>query len=289
MEGRDAGLRLLQYSLRLALYLRKNAFSSSAHVRLLALASTLAAIRRLLALNHLINAIRQTLPKLAPRDILSSPSSGSEATLAGDRGPYLESVAAIARSSLDLLAVVTDNLYLFSRFGLLPLSPRRTQQVDKISDFATLASAAIGLAVVARRNNALMARGRTARRKAVDSEKELAELDFWEGGTSVGVGGEATASVKDMVAEREERVREARRLRERVRAERRKMRVLRGEMGQLRWERLRLTAEAIFALYDALDLETASESAKSWSGLVSSVIEFSQAWAEYITTGRKRS
>lgn len=244
LTASHASQRLLQYSLRLALYLRKNAFTASAHVRLLALVSTLAAIRRLLALQDLITSVRQTLPKLAPRDILSSPSPGSEATLAGDRRPYLESLASVAQASLDLLAVVTDNLYLFSRFGLLPLSPRRTQQVDKISDFAALASAGIGLAVVARKNNALMARGRTARRKAVESEKKLEELEFWEGG---GIGGESTASVKDMVTEREERVREERRLRERIRAERRKMRVLRGEMGQLRWDRLRLTAEAIFA------------------------------------------
>lgn len=194
-----------------------------------------------------MTSVRQTLPKLAPRDILSTPSPGSEATLAPDRQPYLQSLASVAQSSLDLLAVVTDNLYLFSRFGLLPLSPRWTRQVDKISDFATLASAAIGLAVVTRKRNVLMARGRTARQKAVDAEKKLEELEFWAGETSVGTGGEATTSVQDLVAEREERVREGRRLRERIRAERRKMCVLRGEMGHLRWDRLRLTAEAIFA------------------------------------------
>ncbi|GJN90895.1 hypothetical protein Rhopal_003909-T1 [Rhodotorula paludigena] len=203
--------RLLQYTLRLILYLRKSAFTKSLH-----------------------------------------PPSPS----------YLSQLLSLLRSTLDLVALLSDNLYLFSRLGLAPLSPRTTARVDKLSDYAALGAALAGLAQVQRARAKLYDLGRQTRRRAVADETRLEELEFWEarkGGAKAGDAGE--------------RASEEKRLRERIRVERRTLRGLRAQLSEHRWERVRLVAEGVFAAYDALDLETASESVKSWAGVTSASIE----------------
>ncbi|GAA5820639.1 hypothetical protein JCM11251_003088 [Rhodosporidiobolus azoricus] len=278
-EGRDAALRLFQYTLRLTIYLRRKALPSSLSVRLLAVVSTLAAFRRIVALTALLASFRsKLLPNTENRPYIQQ---NEGLTFSAD------SLLTLLRSTLDLLAVLTDNLYLFSRLRLVPLHPRTIRRVDKLSDVAALLSASIGLMQVVRRRRAVFIAGRGARRKALVAEKRLAELELelWEG-TGAGVqrivkvkGKEREKGSDEMAVEKEERG-----LRETVKRERRKMRNLHDVLSELRWERVKVVAEGLFAFYDALDLETAAEGVKAASGVVSAGIEFSQAWAEHIAS-----
>ncbi|GAA5881607.1 hypothetical protein JCM1840_000171 [Sporobolomyces johnsonii] len=270
-DGRDAVLRLAQYSLRLVLYLRKSYLSSPILSRLLALVATLSALRRLISLLQLVVSLRRLPSHLHPLHLLRN------GTLSGKRSSptrraAVDALTQVARESLDLVAVVADNAYLFSRLNLVRLSPRTTRRVDKLSDYAALLSSLLGLAQVARSRTRIWAEGRERRRKAVELEQKLEELEFWEPdpGTEVDL------------ADAEARVKEERRLRERVKAERWRLRRLRRELDGLRWERWRLLAEGVFAVYDAFDLEVASEAVKSWSGAAATVIGAGQAWTDYL-------
>lgn len=80
--------------------------------------------------------------------------------------------------------------------------------------------------------------------RAVQLEKQLEDLEFWDSASGNGRG-----EVKNSDQVEEERV-----LRERVRVERGKLRRFREEMGGLRWEKWRLTAEGIFASKLSLSL-----------------------------------
>jgi len=138
---------------------------------------------------------------------------------------------------LDLVAVLTDNLYLGSKLSIIPsrwIDKTQARKIDKISDLSTLGSVLIGFLQVQQKRNKLKSRGNEKRIKAIRAEKELEELEFWEG---TGQGNVKT----------QERVEEERKLRERVRYERGKLRKMREELGGLRWEKWRLSAEGIFA------------------------------------------
>ncbi|GAA6003697.1 uncharacterized protein JCM10292_000691 [Rhodotorula paludigena] len=272
-EGRDAALRLLQYTLRLSLYLRKSAFTRSLHVRLLAVVSALAALRRLLALHHLAS----TLPFPPFQGSINDSSSTARKAAQPPSPSRLSQLLSLLRSTLDLVALLSDNLYLFSRLGLAPLSPRTTARVDKLSDYAALVAALAGLAQVQSARAKLYDLGRRTRRRAVADEKRLEELEFWEARKGEGKAGDAV-----------ERASEEKRLRERIRVERRTLRGLRTQLSEHRWERVRLVAEGVFAAYDALDLETASESVKSWAGVTSASIEFLQAWLRHSASLRAK-
>ncbi|TNY18546.1 hypothetical protein DMC30DRAFT_402843 [Rhodotorula diobovata] len=294
--GRDATLRLVQYSLRLSLYLRRRSLPKPLLVRLLAVVSSLAALRRLLALQTLFATPSSLLsfPLLGPTAKPQKPAAHAHPS------PPLSRLLLLVQSTLELLAVVTDNLYLLSRLRLVLLSPRATSRADKLSDYAALGAALVGLAQVQRARTALYAAGRRARRRTVEAERKLEELEFWE---EVKGGGRRKGGEGDDGDE--ERREERSRLRDRVREERKRLKELRGEVRESRWERVRLVAEGVFAraspadaslsllpcpppltslarpVYDALDLERSAESVKSWAGLTASLIEFGQAWIHH--------
>ncbi|BGP48625.1 hypothetical protein JCM10450v2_004501 [Rhodotorula kratochvilovae] len=278
-EGRDAALRLLQYSLRLVLHVRRRALPKSLLVRLLAVVSSLAAIRRLFALQHLVATVTET-SFLAPHPgEQTAPTKHPQVASSAAPAARLPQLLHLLQQTLDLLAVITDNLYLFSRLRLVPLSARTTSRVDKLSDLAALGAAFAGLAAQHLLRRGLYAAGRRARHRAVEAEKRLEELEFWEGvPAAAAAGGQA---------DEDERAREERRLRERVRVERRRLRALRSELAEGRWERVRLVAEGVFAVYDVLDLERSAEAVKSWAGISSSVIEFGQAWVRHGASVRR--
>ncbi|GAA6050307.1 hypothetical protein JCM3770_002955 [Rhodotorula araucariae] len=270
-EGRDAALRLAQYTFRLALHLRRRALSKPLFVRLLAVVSSLAALRRLLALQQLVAAITD-FSFLAPHTVEQASSTKHSQSASAVPTPRAHQLLHIIQQTLDLVAVITDNLYLFSRLRLVPLSRRTTARVDKASDYAALGAALAGFAQQHLLRRGLYAAGRRARHRAIEAEKRLEELEFWEG----------EPGAKPGAPNQDERAREERRLlRERVRVESRRLRMLRSELADGRWERVRLVAEAVFAVYDALDLERSAEAVKSWAGISSSLIEFRQAWVRH--------
>ncbi|GAA5945553.1 hypothetical protein JCM1841_003642 [Sporobolomyces salmonicolor] len=269
-DGRDAVLRLAQYSLRLVLFLRRSYLSSPTLARLLALVATLSALRRLTSLLQLLVSLRRLPSRVHPLQFSRHSTLASKRS-SSTRRAAVDAVTQVARESLDLVAVVADNTYLFSRLRLVPLSPRTARRADKLSDYAALFSALLGLAQAARSRTRIWAEGRERRRKAVELEQKLEELEFWEPGP-----GKALDR-----AEAEARFQEERRLRERVKAERWRLRRFKKELDGLRWERLRLLAEGVFAVYDAFDLDLASEAVKSWSGATATVIGAGQAWADY--------
>ncbi|GAA5870806.1 hypothetical protein JCM3774_001682 [Rhodotorula dairenensis] len=294
-DGRDAALRLFQYALRLALTFQGRTRRRKTHERLLAVVSLLAAIRRVAALHRLLSSVlslargRTSLPALPAKlsllpDESKAPIPSAEA--AGGGKPLLDSdwldvAARVACQSLDVAALVAGNVYLFSRLGLVPLSVRTSHRSDKISDWATLAAAGVGLASIARKRNELYRLGKQARRRAIEAESKLDELDFWESRVGRVTAAAAAATepadstrpeavdgsmLTDLAAERVQ-------LRDRVRAERKTLRALKLDLGELWWERLRLGADGLFALYDALEVSLASESVKSLAGITSAAIE----------------
>ncbi|SCZ88766.1 BZ3500_MvSof-1268-A1-R1_Chr2-1g04624 [Microbotryum saponariae] len=303
-DGREAGLRFLQYSLRFIrfiLYLRRHKLSTPLLSRLLALVSTLSAIRRLVALvdltryiyhswdpfHHLRNRRKGKGKSAHPDD---DPSLSSSWGLV----PELSTLLHLTRQSFDLVSTLSDNIYLFSKLNLIPLSKRRTRQADRIADVATLMAALIGLLQVARSRQQIWDEGRAARKEAIKLEERLESFECWEpsslkvvdvgepsGTEGVGVGEELRNGL------RQERRLEEKMLRERVRNERRRLKALREELTDLWWERLRLTSDGVFAVWDVLDLDVMSEMIKSWAGLTSSAIMMSQAWRDFVPVTRK--
>ncbi|GAA5967850.1 hypothetical protein JCM11641_005785 [Rhodosporidiobolus odoratus] len=266
-QGRVATLKLLQYILRLTVYIRQRTLPSNLAIRLLAIVSSLAAIRRALALYSLLDRLRTYTPwRLRNR---ASVEQHVDQSLPPDPS------FSLLRSLLDTVSTLLDSTYLFTRLRLLPLSPRTAKRVDQLSDLAALCSAAAGIAQVAKRRRELYELGRGARRRAVEADQRLEELEFWEG----------TKSHQDMdkvMRGYEDRMTEEKRLREEVRRERKHMQGFREELGKLRWERVKVSAEGLFALYNTLNLQNAAVGTKAWSGIASSGIEFYQAWAGYL-------
>lgn len=294
-DARDAALRLVQYTLRLALTYQRRTRHRKVHERLLAVVSLLAAIRRVAALHQLLVSLLPASEYLG----LASKSARlptqvkppASETIPG--GPqhvpqdWLDAVARLACQSFDAASLVAANIYLFSRLGLVPLSVRTTRRADKVSDFATLLATAVGLASVARKRTQLYQAGKQARKNAIQLESRLEELDFWEQRQSRSCRAPAAPGKKNgkemEVPETPagELVEERAQLRDRVRQERRTLRGLRHQLGELWWERLRLGADGLFALYDALEVSVASESVKSIAGITAAGIEFSQVWTQH--------
>lgn len=245
--------RLFQYALRLTLTLQSRTRRRKAHGRLLAVVSLLAAIRRVAALHRLLASIPglarwQSLP-LGDGNKAPGPSADSN---------WLDVAARVACEALDVAALVAGNIYLFSRLGLVPLPVHVSRRADRLSDGATLLAAGIGLASVARKRHELYRLGKQARRRAIEAESKLDELDFWEdrivGGRiataganrdGVPLGAVGAGTVADLAAA------ERAQLRDRARAERRTLRALKLDLGELWWERLRLGADGLFARQSA--------------------------------------
>ncbi|GAA5843844.1 hypothetical protein JCM3766R1_005943 [Sporobolomyces carnicolor] len=280
-SGRDAVLRTIQYTLRLLLLYRlrvrppKPSFAPSRTIRTsFALVSFLSALRRLLALEAVLRALRRLPSNANPFSALARHGHLPGAPHSPVRRNSVEYLVEFSRNLLDLVAVVTDNMYLGARLGVIParfVDQARAKRIDRISDLATLGSVVIGFVHVETRKKQLRLRGNDKRLKAIKLEKDLEELEFWQSGQ----GGQGHVRSQEEVGEE-------RRLREKVRIERSKLRRMRDELGSLRWEKCKLAAEGVFALYDALDLQVAREVAKGWSGATASAIEMSQAWAEYV-------
>ncbi|KDE08818.1 hypothetical protein MVLG_00923 [Microbotryum lychnidis-dioicae p1A1 Lamole] len=301
-DGREAGLRFLQYSLRFTLYLRRHKLSTPLLSRLLALVSTLSAIRRLVALVdltyyiyhswdpfHHIRNRRKGKGKSAHPDDDPSLVSSSWGLV-----PELSTLLQLTRQSFDLVSTLSDNIYLFSKLNLIRLSKRRTRQADRIADVATLMAALIGLLQVARSRQQIWEEGRAVRKEAIKLEERLDSFEYWEP-SSLKVVEVGESSGTEGIGEgeqlrnglRQERRLEEKMLRERVRNERRRLKALREELTDLWWERLRLTSDGLFAVWDVLDLNVMSEMIKSWAGLTSSAIMMSQAWRDFVPVTRK--
>ncbi|BGP55848.1 hypothetical protein JCM8202v2_003455 [Rhodotorula sphaerocarpa] len=188
--------------------------------------------------------------------------------------------------TLDVVALLADNAYLFARLRLLPINPRLARRLDRWSDGATLLTAALGLAQVARKRRELYHAGKIIGKQAIRAEARLEDLDFWEDDRA-GTAGTPPSSAPERATDASARRRERIRLRNNVLDERRRLRVLREDLGDLWWERLRLGADGLFALYDALDLSLAPDTVKSWAGITSAAIEFSQAWLQHVGAKRR--
>lgn len=263
----------MQYTLRLALTYQRRTRHRKVHERLLAVVSLLAAVRRVAALHQLLVSL---LPASEVFDLASTPARlpneirppVPEATIPGRpqlvTQDWLDAVARLTCQSLDVASLLAANIYLFSRLGLLPLSTRTTRRADRVSDFATLLAAAVGLASVARKRTQLYQVGKQARRNAIQAESRIEELDFWEQqqqrrrGRHAEVGPDTAAQGKGDRDRRDddelpeassvtELAEERAQLRDRVRHERRTLRGLRHQLGELWWERLRLGADGLFA------------------------------------------
>ncbi|GAA5822169.1 hypothetical protein JCM10212_002976 [Sporobolomyces blumeae] len=288
--GRDALLKSIQYTLRLLIWSRQRKGHPRTPVlaRLFAIVATLSALRRLVALSTLVLSLRDLPRRINPFHTLANDGRlpGRKDSTTRDRA--IETLSTVARSGFDLVAVVSDNVFLFSKLGLIWISPERTQLADKVSDFASLGSALVGLADATRARAKVWSEGRQRRLKATKLERELEELEFWEGPARAGRGGATTGQdrgERGKVVNAEEqahRVDEERKLRERIRFERTRLRRLRDEADKLRWTRLRLIAEAVFYLYDAFELQLVDEATKSLSGATATLIEAKQAWSDYL-------
>lgn len=286
--------RTIQYTLRLLLLYRlrvrppKPSFAPSRTIRTsFALVSFLSALRRLLALEAVLRALRRLPSNANPFSALARHGHLPGAPHSPVRRNSVEYLVEFSRNLLDLVAVVTDNMYLGARLGVIParfVDQARAKRIDRISDLATLGSVVIGFVHVETRKKQLRLRGNDKRLKAIKLEKDLEELEFWQSGQ----GGQGHVRSQEEVGEE-------RRLREKVRIERSKLRRMRDELGSLRWEKCKLAAEGVFArefdttcpiepeassltavlteVYDALDLQVAREVAKGWSGATASAIE----------------
>lgn len=269
--------RLVQYTLRFALtYQRRTRHRNKVHERLLAVVSLLAALRRVAALHQLLVSLLPaseflglaSRPARLPNEIKPAVPEAIPGPRQLVTQDWLDAVTRITCQSLDVASLLASNIYLFSRLGLVPLSIRTTCRVDKVSDFATLVAAAVGLASVARKRAQLYRVGKQARKNAIQAESRLEELEFWEqrrarsrcrsrrvgldpAAHAQGEGKEADvheAPASELADEEEERTQ----LRDRVRQERRTLRGLKDQLGELWWERLRLGADGLFARESAL-------------------------------------
>lgn len=145
----------------------------------------------------------------------------------------LEVLIQFTRNGLDLTSTLADNLYLFSRLRLLPVSEFRTHQAGQLASSAFLLSSALGLVLVHSAQTEVWSEGRAVRKTVLALEERSIYL-------------EAISETEDVERQREV-VNEERRLKEKARAERRRLRNLRDELSDLWWERLRLLSEGIFA------------------------------------------
>lgn len=272
------------------------------HERLLAVVSLLAAVRRVLALYELLRATvslhSRHLPFFALR---ARPPQEPRTTVDGKAGQQdnkehlLDVCIRVTCQTLDVVALLADNAYLFARLRLLPINPRLARRLDRWSDGATLLTAALGLAQVARKRRELYHAGKIIGKQAIRAEARLEDLDFWEDDRA-GTAGTPPSSAPERATDASARRRERIRLRNNVLDERRRLRVLREDLGDLWWERLRLGADGLFAresllrapgvrlqgsrrlqntseVYDALDLSLAPDTVKSWAGITSAAIE----------------
>ncbi|GAA5989078.1 hypothetical protein JCM5350_003587, partial [Sporobolomyces pararoseus] len=217
-SGRDSLLRTVQYTLRLLLLYRlrsnplKPSFKPSKSIQSsFAIVSFLSALRRILALQTVLKSIQHLLLHLKgrknPLNLLLTTSNNSRL-----RQNSIEILLQLFRNSLDLLVVVTDNLYLGSQLGIIPsryIDKSRARKIDRISDLSTLSSVLIGLWQVENKRKVLKVRGNEKRGRVVKMEKELEESEFWRSES----GNEGEVRTK-------EQVEEERRLREKVRIER---------------------------------------------------------------------
>lgn len=225
--------RLIQYSLRLTIHLRR---TTKSFTRLLVLVSLLSASRRLLGLLELGSAFIRLSRSWRPSVLWKRDKGKGRQVDQEDRSRSLRwSVAmCFVREGLDLGSVLADNVYLFSRLRLIPLSWTTTRRADKLADATTLLSTALGLVQVAQARREVWSEGRAVRKGVVRLEERIEKA--------------IEAEFRSETEEDElERRKEENRLRERARGERRRLRRLRGELNELWWERLRLTAEALFA------------------------------------------
>jgi hypothetical protein len=214
---------------------------------LLGLVALLSALRRIIALSELLSALFQLSKSINPLTYLSSqsattlpPSAKGKASAAQpSRRLNLEVLLQVTREGLDLVSTTADNIFLFSRLSLLPISRKNEAKADKIADFATLLSATVGLVHVARARNEIWSEGRQVRRGVLKLEEKLEESIFWEV--------QAEDSTPDAEKKLEDVKSEERRIKESLRRERRKLKGLREELDELWWERLRLSAEGVFA------------------------------------------
>ncbi|ORY89380.1 hypothetical protein BCR35DRAFT_350376 [Leucosporidium creatinivorum] len=276
-DGREAGLRIAQYALRLTLYIRTRYLSAPILSRLLALVSALSAFRRLVALYDLSTIFYNSCSPIKlfnPFSWNRKPDIKGKGRADGARSrPWrVDDLLRLSRAALDVASIFADNTFLFARMSLLPLSKRSARKADRIADYATLLSSLLGLAQVAHSRSQVWAEGRAVRKGAIALEQRLEDFEFWVKGD----GDEAS-----LQGEKDEKEREERRLKDKIRSERRKLKRLREELNGLWWERLRLAAEGIFATYDVLELDTGSEGVKALSGFASASIMASQAWQEY--------
>ncbi|KAM0791286.1 hypothetical protein ACM66B_005760 [Microbotryomycetes sp. NB124-2] len=276
-DGRDAGLRIIQYSLRLALYVRQRAIAKPTVSSVLAVISLLSALRRVVALYDISTYLYHTLN---PVNWVSKQPSSSSSTVAFSTSSSkvvqkwtVDDLFRLTRAALDVVSVFADNVFLASRLRIVPLSVRKTRKADRVAEVATLVSALLGLAQVKRSRDSVRNEGREVRRLSLMYEQKLEDLEFWE----------APAPMTSTRSSEELQTREAeeKRLREKVRAGKKKLKSLRDELSGLWWERLRLFCEATFATWDTLELDTASEGIKAVSGFVSAAIMLSQAWHDY--------
>ncbi|GAA5893503.1 uncharacterized protein JCM6883_003540 [Sporobolomyces salmoneus] len=282
-SGRDSFLRTIQYILRLILLYRlrtrppKPSFKPSRSIQTsFAIVSLLSALRRILTLQTIIQSIQRLPNNTNPFRSLTQKGHPPGQAHSKSRQTSTEYLFELSRSCFDLVAVITDNIYLGSRLGVIPkryIDQRRAKRIDQISDLCALASVLVGFLQVETKKTRLKSRGNEKRMKTLRLEKELEELEFWQEGGGSGETGRVRS---------QEQVEEERKLREKVRVERGKLRRMREELGGMKWEKWRLSAEGVFAVYDVLDLQIGREVAKSWSGVTASLIEASQAWTDYV-------
>lgn len=89
-------------------------------------------------------------------------------------------------------------------------------------------------------------------------------------------GGETSSSYEEGTSEDEQRILENHRRVQRIREQRRTLRDLRGRLTWLWWDRLRLGADAVFALYDLFEWRPGSEAVRAIAGAISAGVGFSQ-------------
>ncbi|KAK9895691.1 hypothetical protein P389DRAFT_195824 [Cystobasidium minutum MCA 4210] len=85
---------------------------------------------------------------------------------------------------------------------------------------------------------------------------------------------------EDETLEEQQRILDNQRRIQRIRDQRRTLRDLRGRLTWLWWDRLRLGADAVFALYDLFEWRPGSEAVRAIAGAISAGVGFSQIWSE---------
>ncbi|GAA5925522.1 uncharacterized protein JCM15063_005048 [Sporobolomyces koalae] len=239
--GRDSVLRSLQYVLRLVIIykLRKGRRPrTNVLATAFSLVSLLSAIRRVLALEALWTSL--------------SYSALNGRTVSLD----------ILHRAFDLIATVSDNMYLLIRLGLFPSrSTETTRRIDKVSDWATLGSIVVQSVQIYRQTRTLKTRMRATRTRVVRDEQRLEHLLALR-----------AQELQDAHLPTEEHE-----LRTNIRIERTRGRRDSKAIHRVRWTRIKLAFEAVFALYDAFDLELGREWTLGTTGAFASLIDQASA------------